>query len=96
MKKKFIRFWIIRRWWKSIRKWIIKEWWKKIRKFILDFLHFEDEEALGIQDDVPLIFKTKNGYEEITIKDDEIKDKDLEYYLENLKKNNVIRQINGW
>ena len=59
---------------------------KKEYKSILDFLDFRDEEALGIQDDVPLIFKTKDGYEEITIKDDDIKNKDLEYYLNNLKK----------
>ena len=53
---------------------------------ILEFLDFKDEDALKIQDDVPLIFKTKNGYEEINISDNEIKDKNEDYYLGNLKK----------
>ena len=62
------------------------------KKSILNFLSFKDEDALKIQDDVPLIFKTKNGYEEINISDDKIRDKDLDYYLENLKK---IMQIDA-
>ena len=49
-------------------------------------MYFEDEDALKIQDSVPLIFKTKEGYQEINISEEEIKDKDLDYYLENLKK----------
>ena len=64
----------------------IKEPEKENKKSILEFLSFKDEEALKIQDDVSLIFKTKNGYEEINISDDVIRDKDLDYYLENLKK----------
>ena len=55
---------------------------------------------LKIQDNVPLIFKTKNGFEEIKISEEEIKNKDLDYYLENLKKimsiEQSIEEIKKW
>ena len=38
------------------------------------------------QYEAPLIFKTKNGYLEINISDEEVKDKDINYFLTNLKK----------
>ena len=76
----------------------LRESEKEKKKSILEFLDLED--ALKIQDDVPLLFKTKNGYEEINISDKEIKDKDLDYYLENLKKimqlEKSINEIKKW
>ena len=73
---------------------------QKNEESILKFLHFENDDALKIQDNVPLLFKTKSGFEEINISDDEIKDKDLDYYLTNLKKIMILEQsldeIKSW
>ena len=58
-----------------------------IKEYIYDFLYLNEKDALEIQYDAPpLIFKTKNGYEEINISDEGIKGKNLEYFLSNLKK----------
>ena len=58
-----------------------------IKEYIYDFLYLDEKDALEIQYDAPpLIFKTKNGYEEINISDEEVKGKNLEYFLSNLKK----------
>ena len=45
-------------------------------------------EKININEEIniPLIFKTKTGYEEIDISDEEIKGKNIEYYLSNLKR----------
>ena len=57
-----------------------------IKEYVFDFLKFDEGKALDIQYKVPLIFKTNNNYEEINISDEELKDKDLNYFLTNLKK----------
>ena len=44
-----------------------------------------EEDGLNIQYEIPLIFKTKNGYKEINISDKEIKGKNTDYFLCNLK-----------
>ena len=36
---------------------------KEIKEYIFNFLDFKEEEALDMQYNIPLIFKTKNGYE---------------------------------
>ena len=58
---------------------------KEIEDYILDFQNFKEEDALKIQYDAPLIFKTKNGYIEIDISDKEVKGKNVEYFISNLK-----------
>ena len=54
--------------------------------YILNFFYFKEGEAIEIQYNAPLIFKTKKGYLEIDIKDKEVKGKDIKYFLNNLKK----------
>ena len=50
---------------------------KEIKDNIFNFFDFKEEKALNIQYNVPLIFKTEKGYEEINISDEELKNKDL-------------------
>ena len=50
-----------------------------------DFYNYDETYALEIQYNAPLIFKNKDKYIEINISDDEVKDKDLKYFLSNLK-----------
>ena len=59
---------------------------KERKNYIYDFYNFDEQKALNIQE-APLIFKTKDGYLEINISNDENKDKkDIKYFLSNLKK----------
>ena len=48
-------------------------------KNIFEFLEFNEEE----EDIQSLIFKTKEGYEEINVSNEELKDKNLDYFLKN-------------
>ena len=60
---------------------------EEIEKYILDSQYFKEDEALKIQYYSPIIFKTKNNeFIEINISDEEVKDKGIDYFLENLKK----------
>ena len=59
---------------------------KEKRDYIFNFFDFDEVDALKIQYEDPLIFKTKNGYIEIDISDKEVKGKDIKYFLSNLKK----------
>ena len=58
---------------------------KEKRDFIFDLFNIKEEDALNIKYDIPLIFKNKNGYIEIDISDKEIKGKDINYFISNLK-----------
>ena len=56
---------------------------KERKDYIFEFFDFDEEKESKIEYKEPLIFKTKNGYKEINISDDEIKDKDSKYFLSN-------------
>ena len=58
---------------------------KERKDYIFEFFDFDEEKESKIEYKEPLIFKTKNGYKEINISDDEIKDKDSKYFLSKLK-----------
>ena len=59
---------------------------KEKMNYILDFFEFVEKDAIKIQYDAPLIFKTNKGYIEIDLSDEEVKNKELKYFLSNLKK----------
>lgn len=58
---------------------------KERKNYIFEFFDFDEEKESQIEYKDPLIFKTKNGYEEINISNDEVKDKDTKYFLSKLK-----------
>ena len=59
---------------------------KEKRDFIFNLYNIKEEDALNIKYDIPLIFKNKDEYIEIDISDKEIKGKDINYFISNLKK----------
>ena len=58
---------------------------KEIKEYIFEFFDFDEKTALDCQYKEPLIFNTKNGYVEIDLSDDELQDKDLDYFVKKLK-----------
>ena len=58
---------------------------KEKKEYIVNFFDFDEQKALEIQD-FPLIFRTKNGYVEIDLSNKEVNNKDIKYFLTNLKK----------
>ena len=59
---------------------------QEIKDSIYKFYNFNEEEALKIQYNIPLIFKTKEGYINLDISDKEVIGKDINYFLSNIKK----------